>query len=148
VDDGGEKVLPHVFELSMGIDRSVYAILETSMVTEGEWRSLGLKPFLAPMKAGVFPLVNRDGLEELATRVFAGLREEIDAFYDDSGSIGRRYARADEVGIPYCVTIDYDSKEDESVTLRARDTRKQERVKVDMLADKLRSLTRFPRIMD
>ncbi|MDA4121528.1 MAG: glycine--tRNA ligase [Thaumarchaeota archaeon] len=146
VDDGGEKVLPHVFELSIGIDRSLYAVLETSMRTEGERRLLALRPYLAPMKAGVFPLVNKDGLEEFARKVFADLQESVDAFYDDSGSIGRRYARADEVGVPFCVTIDYDSLKDQTVTLRERDTRKQERVLISALPVKLIDLTKFPRI--
>jgi glycyl-tRNA synthetase len=146
VDDGGEKVLPHVFELSMGIDRSLYSVLETSMRTEGDRRSLALRPYLAPMKAGVFPLVNKDGLEGFAQKVFADIQESVDAFYDDSGSIGRRYARADEVGVPFCVTIDYDSLKDQTVTLRERDTRKQERVLVSALLEKLISLTKLPRI--
>ena len=144
VDDNGEKVLPHVFELSMGVDRSVYAILESSMRVEGDRRSLALKPYLAPMKAGVFPLVNKDGIPEAAQKVYSGLGDEFDVFFDDSGSIGRRYARADEVGVPYCVTIDYDSLRDGTVTLRERDSRSQERVKTEELGAKLVGLTKFP----
>ena len=144
VDDNGEKVLPHVFELSMGVDRSVYAILETSMRVDGDRRSLALKPYIAPLEAGVFPLVNKDGIPEMAEKVYAGLADDIDAFFDDSGSIGRRYARADEVGVPYCVTIDYDSLKDGTVTLRERDTRSQERVKAEELASRIGGLTRFP----
>ena len=144
VDDNGEKVLPHVFELSMGVDRSIYAILETSMRVEGERRSLALKPYLAPMKAGVFPLVNKDGLPETAQKVYSALANDFDVFLDDSGSIGRRYARADEVGVPYCVTVDYDSLKDGTVTLRERDTRSQERVKAEELGTRIGGLTRFP----
>ena len=146
VDDEGEKVLPHVFELSLGVDRSLYALLETSMRQEGERRMLALKPYLAPLKAGVFPLVNKDGLEELAAKVFSQLRERQDVFYDDSGSIGRRYARSDDVGVPFCFTVDHQSLEDGTVTLRERDTRKQERVAISGLADRLDSLTRYPSI--
>ena len=146
VDDGGEKVLPHVFELSMGIDRTVYAVIETSMMAEGERRWLSLSPYLAPLKAGVFPLVNKDGLQELAMQVCVDLQDALDVFYDDSGSIGRRYARADEVGVPFCLTIDYDTLKDKAVTLRSRDTRQQERVLISALSERLALLVRFPRI--
>ncbi|MDV3243890.1 MAG: glycine--tRNA ligase [Nitrososphaerales archaeon] len=146
VDDEGSKVLPHVFELSMGVDRSLYAILEASLRGEGERRSLELKPYLSPVKLGVFPLVNKDGLPELAQRVYSGAADVVDAFYDDSGSIGRRYARADEVGVPYCATVDYDSLKDSAVTLRNRDTRAQERVKIADLPAKMVELTRYPSI--
>ena len=148
VDDDGEKILPHVFELSMGVDRSLYAILESSMRAEGERKLLTLKPYLSPMKAGVFPLVNKDGIPELAQKVFSVLANEFDVFLDDSGSIGRRYARADEVGVPCCVTIDYDSLKDMSVTVRDRDTRSQERVKMDTLASRIGNITRYPSVFD
>jgi glycyl-tRNA synthetase len=146
VDDDGEKILPHVFELSMGVDRSLYAILESSMRVEGERHLLSLKPYLAPMKVGVFPLLNKDGLPELARKVYSVLANEVEAFLDESGSIGRRYARADEVGVPYCVTIDHDSLEDATVTLRNRDTRSQERVKVDDLTRMVGGLVSYPPI--
>ncbi len=144
VTDEGQKVLPHVFELSMGVDRSVYALLESSMKADGERRLLSLKPYLSPLKAGVFPLLNRDGLPELAHKVFTLLSNEHEVFLDESGSIGRRYARADEVGVPCCVTVDYDSLKDGTVTVRDRDTKAQERVTVEALGEKLRALTRFP----
>jgi glycyl-tRNA synthetase len=146
VDDDGEKVLPHVFELSMGVDRSVYTILENSVKSDGERRTLALKPYLAPRTVGVFPLVNKDGLPELATKILAPLVDTTEAFYDDSGSIGRRYARADEIGVPYCVTVDYDSQKDGTVTLRERDSREQVRLKIDELPGKIRELTSFPSI--
>lgn len=147
VADGGEKVLPHIFELSMGVDRSLYAIMESSMKVEGERRLLAIKPYLAPMKAGVFPLVNKDGLPELAQKVYATLVDDFEVFVDDSGSIGRRYARADEVGVPYCVTIDYDTLKDMTVTVRERDTRSQERVKIDALKERIGNLTRYPPVL-
>ncbi len=146
VDDGGEKVLPHVFELSMGIDRSIYAVIESSMKGEGDRRTMALKPYLAPIQAAVFPLVNKDGLQEAATALFAELQETFDVFYDESGSIGRRYARADEAGVPLCVTLDYDTLKDKTVTLRDRDTREQERVAITDLGSKIGSLTKYPRI--
>ena len=146
VDDDGEKVLPHVFELSLGVDRSIYVILEASMKTEGERRVLGVRPYLAPVKLGVFPLVNKDGLPELAQKVYMEAEDSVEAFYDDSGSIGRRYARADEVGVPYCATVDHESLTDASVTLRNRDTRAQERVKISDLAHRVSELTPYPSI--
>ncbi len=147
VDDGGEKVLPHVFELSMGIDRSLYTVIELSMRGEGDRRTMALPSYLSPVQACVFPLVNKDGLQEVARSIFAELHEDLDAFYDESGSIGRRYARADEVGVPACVTVDYDTLKDNTVTIRYRDTRAQERVKASELAAKIGALVRFPRVL-
>jgi glycyl-tRNA synthetase len=142
--DDGEKVLPHVFELSLGVDRSVYAVIESSMKTIEDRRVLSVKPYLAPFEVGVFPLVNKDGLDDFAFELFQGLREELDAFYDDSGSIGRRYARADETGVPCCVTVDYDTMKDKSVTLRMRDTRVQTRVSASEVLSRVKEATRLP----
>ena len=146
VDDGGEKVLPHVFELSLGVDRSTYVVMELSMKGEGDRRTMGLKPYLAPIQACVFPLVNKDGLQEKAQAVATDLRDTFDVFYDESGSIGRRYARADESGVPVCFTVDYDTLKDETVTLRDRDTREQQRVPISELSYRLGEETRFPRL--
>ena len=145
VDDGGEKVLPHVFELSLGVDRSTYVVIELSMKGEGDRRTMALKPYLSPVQACVFPLVNKDGLQEAAAAIFSDLQEDFDAFYDESGSIGRRYARADEAGVPVCLTVDYDTLKDNSVTLRDRDTRAQERVPISELPSRIAAITRFPR---
>jgi glycyl-tRNA synthetase len=146
VDDDGEKVLAHVFELSLGIDRSIFAVMESSMKGEGERRVMALRPYLSPTQVCVFPLVNKDGLQEGARGVYEDLRESFDAFYDESGGIGRRYARADEAGVPACVTYDYASLKDGTVTLRDRDTRAQERVALPDLRSRLADLTRFPAI--
>ena len=146
VEDLGEKVLPHVFELSLGIDRSVYAALELAMRTDGERRYLALRNFLAPFQVGVFPLVKKEGLPEIAESIMDQLIDRLDTFYDDAGSIGRRYARADEIGVPYCVTVDFDTKKDQTVTVRARDDKSQERVRIDELGTRIGDLTRFPPI--
>ena len=146
VEDGGEKVLPHVFELSMGIDRSMYSVIESSMVGEGDRRVMSLKPYLAPVQACVFPLVNKDGLQEVASEIAAELRESYDVFYDESGSIGRRYARADEVGVPLCITVDYDTLKDKTVTVRDRDTREQQRVQTQELRERIGAVTAYPRL--
>jgi glycyl-tRNA synthetase len=145
VDDDGEKVLPHVFELSMGIDRSIFTIMDLSLKGEGERKVLGLRPYLAPVQAAVFPLMNKDGLQEKAKEVVSTLREVLDVFYDESGAIGRRYARADEVGVPACITVDYDTLKDGTVTVRDRDTRAQERVPIEDLSSRLGQLLRYPR---
>jgi glycyl-tRNA synthetase len=146
VDDGDEKVLPHVFELSLGVDRSIFAVIESSLGGEGERRVMALRPYLAPIQACVFPLVNKDGLQEEAMNLYNDLRDSFDVFYDDSGAIGRRYARADEAGVPACITLDYDTLKDRTVTLRDRDTRSQQRIPIPELAAKLASLTRYPMI--
>ena len=146
VEDAGEKVLPHVFELSLGVDRSTYVVMELSMKGEGDRRTMALRPYLAPIQACVFPLVNRDGLQDAARAIVEELRDGFDVFYDESGSIGRRYARADESGVPVCFTVDYDTLKDSTVTLRDRDTRKQERVAVSDLSARLGAITRFPRL--
>jgi glycyl-tRNA synthetase len=146
VDDEGEKVLPHVFELSMGVDRTVFTIVDRALGGEGVRRVLALRPYLSPIQACVFPLVNKDGLDGKAMEVYQSLRADLDVFYDDSGAIGRRYARADEAGVPLCVTLDYDTMKDGTVTLRSRDTRGQERVPIAELEGRIQAETRFPRI--
>ncbi|MDE1858883.1 MAG: glycine--tRNA ligase, partial [Thaumarchaeota archaeon] len=138
--------LPHVFELSLGVDRSIFAVIESSMRGEGERRVMALKPYLSPTQVCVFPLVNKDGLQEKARELYLELRESFDAFYDDSGAIGRRYARADEAGVPACVTLDYDTLKDGTVTLRDRDTREQQRVSASELKARLAAATAYPPI--
>ena len=98
---------------------------------------LKLAPSLAPLKAAVFPLVNKDGMPELARRIFDALRATYNVFYDDGGSIGRRYRRQDEAGTPFGITIDGQSTQDGTVTVRDRDTLKQERVASDRLVSYL-----------
>src|SRR3989442_3039184 len=105
---------------------------------EGEKRVvLRLHPAIAPLKAAVFPLVNKDGMPELARRIFDDLRKRYNAFYDDGGSIGRRYRRQDEAGTPFGITIDGQSTQDGSVTVRDRDTLQQVRIAADRLAEYL-----------
>jgi glycyl-tRNA synthetase len=96
---------------------------------------LMLHPRLAPIKAAVFPLVNRDGMPELAMEVYQGLRKRWSAFYDDGGSIGRRYRRQDEAGTPFCLTIDGESVSERTVTVRDRDSMRQDRVAIDRLEE-------------
>ena len=105
---------------------------------EGEARTvLRLHPKLASVTVAVLPLVRKDGQPEVARRVFEGLRSHLPAEYDDGGSIGRRYRRQDEIGTPYAVTIDHQTLEDQTVTVRDRDSLGQERIGIDALADEL-----------
>ncbi len=127
--------MPYVVETAVGVDRTVLMLLSDAYreeEVEGEQRVvLGLHPRMAPVKAAVFPLVKKDGLPELARKIVADLRvAAVPAFYDESGSIGRRYRRQDEAGTPWCITVDGQTTEDGTVTVRDRDTLEQTRVDV------------------
>ena len=137
--DDGSKVIPHVIEPSFGIERSIYAMLLYVLREDKKrgWDWLDLKPKIAPFLAGIFPLVTKDKLPERAREVFNMLKGCYDVFYDDRGSIGKRYARADEIGTPVCITIDYQTLEDDTVTMRDRNTTKQVRVKISELKNRL-----------
>ncbi len=129
------KIIPHVIEPSYGLDRIIYALLESAFTEEQVGKEtrkvLRFVPELAPVKAAVFPLLNRTELKQKAEEVFQSLKRElVYVDYDDSGSIGRRYRRQDEIGTPYCVTIDYQTLEDDTVTIRNRDTMAQQRVRI------------------
>jgi len=130
----GKHFIPHVIEPSHGIDRILYCILEHNykeIEKEGErYTVLSLPYTIAPIPVGVFPLINKDGLPQVANAIEQLLRQQgFIAFYDDSGSIGRRYARMDEIGTPFCITIDHQTLTDDTVTIRNRDTAQQERIK-------------------
>ena len=144
--DEDVKVLPHIFELSMGIDRSLYTILEHSLREdkENERVVLSLKPYLAPVHVGVLSLLKKDGLAEKTEEIFSALRTKYDAFLDHSGAIGRRYRRLDEVGAPFAVTIDHQTLEDQTVTIRARDSMNQERIKISEIDIHLSRAIAFP----
>ena len=141
------RYVPFVVETSVGADRVTLAALvngyrEEEVAGEQEGRVvLGLHPAIAPIKAGIFPLVKKDGMPEYAERLAKELRARFPVFYDESGAIGRRYRRQDEVGTPYCLTVDGQTLEDGTVTVRARETLQQERVAADrvgaLLAGKL-----------
>jgi glycyl-tRNA synthetase len=133
-----ERWLPYVVETSLGADRCALVALCDAYdeeQVEGETRVvLRFKPAVAPIKAAVFPLVKKDGLPEIAERIYHDLKESFPVFYDDGGSVGRRYRRQDEAGTPFCLTIDGQTKEDQTVTVRDRDTLQQERVDASRLA--------------
>jgi len=128
-----EDVIPWVIEPSFGIDRIILSLLEHTLYTRKDsgYRVLKLKPHIAPYKIAIFPLMAKDGLDERARDIYDLIKGAgIPCYYDESGSIGRRYARADEIGVPYCITIDYETLENGTVTIRDRDTTLQERLKI------------------
>jgi len=132
----GRKFVPHVLEVAYGIDRPFYCVLESCFKKDNERTYFAFPPKMAPYLAAVFPLVKKDGVAEKAREVYKQLTDiGLLIFYDESGSIGRRYARADEVGVPYAVTVDYDTLDDNTVTVRYRDSKKQDRVNVDKLLE-------------
>jgi glycyl-tRNA synthetase len=139
----GERYVPHVIEPAAGVGRSVLAFLSDAYDEDeigGEKRTvLRLQPALAPVKVAVLPLLRRDGHPELARAVYEDLRRHVSAEYDEGGAIGRRYRRQDEIGTPFAVTVDHQSLEDRTVTLRDRDTLAQERVAIDDLRELLRA---------
>lgn len=141
-----EKFIPFIIETSGGVSRSFMAFLVDSYIEEdvnGETRVvLKLHPKLAPIKAAIFPLVNKDGMPEIAREIEKDLRPFLRVFYDDKGAVGRRYRRQDENGTPYCITIDTQTLSDGTITVRERDSMEQVRVHKDellkFLLDKLR----------
>jgi glycyl-tRNA synthetase len=137
-----EKFTPFVIETSAGASRSFMAFLvdayteEEAPTAEGKMdlrTVMRFHPKLAPTKVAVFPLVNRDGMPEIARKIEADLRPHLRVFFDDSGAVGRRYRRQDEVGTPFCITVDSQTLQDQSVTVRERDSMKQERIASDRL---------------
>jgi glycyl-tRNA synthetase len=138
--DTGEKFYPHVIEPTFGVDRSVLAVLLDAYKEEEERVVLKLKPSLAPYKVAVFPLLkNKPELVEKAKEIYYQLKKEFTVAFDDRGNIGKRYYSQDEIGTPFCVTIDFDTLEKDDVTVRDRDTMKQERIKANELADFLKN---------
>jgi glycyl-tRNA synthetase len=136
--ESGRKFIPHVVEPSFGMDRSLFAMLIDAYEEDGDRVVLKIKPSLAPYKVAVFPLLaNKDKLVEKAKGIFDGLSSKYSASWDDRGNIGKRYFAQDETGTPFCVTVDFDSLEDDTVTVRNRDTKEQERVAVDKLSEYL-----------
>ncbi|MDR3206390.1 MAG: glycine--tRNA ligase [Candidatus Methanoplasma sp.] len=136
----GERVTPHVIEPSHGLDRIFYSVLEHaySHDAEKDYTVLRLRPEVAPIKVGVFPLMEKDGLDALAQKIYREVHSHrVEAYYDGAGTIGKRYARMDEVGTPWCITVDYDSLDGPqkgTVTIRDRDSGLQKRVEADSVS--------------
>ncbi|MGF7233277.1 glycine--tRNA ligase [Arachidicoccus sp.] len=143
-----QHYIPFVVETSIGLDRMFLAILsnsyeeETLQKEDGTTDSrivLHISPKIAPIKLAIFPLTKKDGLPDLATKIFNDCRQRFKCFYEEKDAIGKRYRRQDAIGTPFCITIDHQSKEDETVTLRHRDTMQQERIAIKDLKNKIQS---------
>ncbi len=126
--EADEKYIPYVVETSTGVDRLLLTTLVDAYDEEPDRVVLRFKPYLAPIKAAVLPLVKRDGMPDVARKIEADLRTRFKVFYDEGGSIGRRYRRQDEIGTPYCITVDSQTLEDGTVTIRERDSMEQIRI--------------------
>ncbi|MBO9699864.1 MAG: glycine--tRNA ligase [Sporocytophaga sp.] len=151
-----KNYVPYVVETSVGADRAFLAVLcnayTEETVGEGENQKervyLKLHPALAPVKAAIFPLVKKDGLPEKAQEIFKELRMDMNVIYEERDAIGKRYTRQDLIGTPFCIVVDYDTLNDNMVTIRYRDTMEQERVPISELRKKIRKATSFKRILE
>jgi glycyl-tRNA synthetase len=141
-----EKYTPYVVETSVGLDRTILMLLCDAYYEEevrGDTRSvLRFHPEVAPIRAAIFPLVKKEGLPEIAHEIEEDLRPHFNVMYDERGSMGKRYRRMDEAGTPFCITVDFDTKEDRTVTVRDRDSMEQDRVAIDQLATYIFDQTR------
>jgi len=144
----GKRVMPNVLELSFGVDRNVWMLIDLFYKVEGERKVLELQPYLSPFNVAIMPLQKDEKITEETEKIYQSLKTKFRVFIDDSGSIGRRYARMDEIGTPYCITIDFESVDKDSpnfgtVTIRERDSKAQERKKITELAEFLNTKTSF-----
>ena len=141
-DEKKRRYIPYVIEPSAGMDRSTLAFLVDAYDEEevrGEQRNLlRFSAALAPVKVGVFPLVKKDGMPEVAVRIYNDLKKHFNCFYDEKGAVGRRYRRQDEAGTPFCITVDGQTLTDNTATVRDRDSMEQVRVSTDQLLNHLR----------
>lgn len=137
-----EKYIPHVIEPSFGTDRAVLITLLDAYHEDeigGEKRIvMQFDPKIAPIKAAIFPLMKKPELTKIAKKIFDELKTDFDIEYDEAGAIGKRYRRQDEIGTPFCITVDFDSLDDKKVTLRNRDTLKQKRVEITKIKEILK----------
>lgn len=139
----GTRIVPHVAEPSFGAERLILLVLDKAYSEEGNRVVLRIPRKIAPIKVAIFPLLEREELIRVAKKIYAELMSlGLTVIYDESGSIGRRYARADEIGVPYAITVDFQTLSDETVTIRDRDTRQQIRINMRDLRDKLVELLR------
>ena len=136
-----ERFVPYIIETSAGCDRTLLTALvdayEEEELEKDTRTVLRLSPKIAPIKAGIFPLVKRDGMPELAHKIHDDLKRHMMVFYDEGGAVGRRYRRQDEAGTPFCITVDSQTLEDQTVTIRERDSMQQERVGMDAILNYL-----------
>ena len=139
IERKSQMVYPNVVEPSFGLDRILYCLLESSWNVEGEREWVSLPQDTSPYDLLVAPLMTKDGLDEKAHGIMkAAIDVGVDAYYDEAGSIGRRYARADEIGIFYSMTIDHQTLEDGTITLRERDSKNQSRIPIEDALNRVR----------
>ncbi len=152
----GESYIPYVIETSIGVDRMFLHIISAAYLEEELKKEDGstdirvvlrLPPFLAPVKLAVMPLVKKDGLPEIAEKIVDDLKFDFNCQYDDKDSIGRRYRRQDAIGTPYCITIDHQTLEDKTVTIRYRDSMDQERVTIENLKNNIREMVDMSNVL-
>jgi glycyl-tRNA synthetase len=145
-DLSGERFTPHVIEPSAGADRATLAFLceayheDQAPDDKGDMQSrtvMKFHPRIAPVKAAVFPLVKKDGMPEVAKDIYTALKRRFVVFYDEKGAVGRRYRRQDEAGTPFCITVDGQTRQDSTVTVRDRDSLEQWRVKADDVVEEI-----------
>lgn len=137
-ETAGKKEIPHILEIAFGTDRPTFALLDLFYTKEDkeDAKTMFKVPYsMAPIKTAIYPLVKKEGQPELAYKIYEKLSKHFVCIYDESGSIGRRYLRAAEQGIPYCITVDFDTLKDKTVTIRDRDTEEQKRIKIDNLIE-------------
>jgi len=152
----GQSYVPYVIETSAGADRLFFMVLSNSLreeeVGEGDdikkRTYLKIHPGLAPVKAAIFPLVKKDGLPEVAKKIYNDLKYDFNLIYEETQSIGKRYTRQDLIGTPYCIAVDHQTLEDETVTIRERDTMDQVRVKIDTLKEEIGSRVSMKSILE
>lgn len=149
----GERLVPHVIEPTFGLDRTVLALLcqaySEEQLPNGEQRTvLRFVPHMAPVKIAIFPLMKKENLVAIARKLFHSLHHHWNVEYDDGGAIGKRYRRQDEIGTPLCVTVDYQTLEDNTVTLRHRDSMEQERLPIPELTARFHQLLTPPTLSD
>ena len=131
------RIIPNVIEVSAGVDRVLLALLSEAYTIDKDRIVLNLNSRLAPVKVAFFPLIKKPQLVKLARKVYADLKENFVCYYEESGNIGKSYRRMDEIGTPYCITVDFDSLKKKDVTIRDRNTMKQKRVKISELSNYL-----------
>jgi glycyl-tRNA synthetase len=153
----GESYVPYVIETSIGVDRMFLQVISAAYLEEELKKEDGstdirvvlrLPSFLAPVKLAVMPLVKKDGLPEIAEKIVHDLKFDFNCQYDDKDSIGRRYRRQDAIGTPYCITIDHDTLNDNSVTIRNRDSMKQYRVEISRLPEIIKENVSIKKLLE
>ncbi len=148
VNINGKKIMPNVLELSFGVDRNLWMLVDQSLIKDEDRSIFKIKRFLAPYAFAILPLQKDDNIIKVSRDIYENSRKIFNVYFDESGSIGRRYARMDEIGTPFCITIDFNtvdsnSNEYNTVTIRERDSKKQERIKISDISEYVSKMVKF-----